>query len=164
MSALPPKADKRQMSRHVCFVPKADSCSAAKSPLFEHLVGEREQLCRHVETECLGGLEIDDELEFRGLHDRQVGGLFTLENATRIKSNLSVLLDQTGPVTDKPTRHDELTIRVHGRNRMACRECSELLHPGVEKNIRTDEQRLVRAWTRLAKAASSSRSVPALDI
>ena len=76
------------------------------------------------------------------MHDRQVGGLFTLENATRIKSNLSVLLDQTGPVTDKPTRHDELTIRVHGRNRMACRECSELLHPGVEKNIRTDEQRL----------------------
>ena len=66
MSALPPKADKRQMSRHVCFVPKADSCSAAKSPLFEHLVGEREQLCRHVETECLGGLEIDNELEFRG--------------------------------------------------------------------------------------------------
>jgi hypothetical protein len=24
MSALPPKADKRQMSRYVCFVPKAD--------------------------------------------------------------------------------------------------------------------------------------------
>jgi|SRR6516162_2473005 len=66
LSALPPKADKRQMSRYVCFVPKADSCSAAKSPLFEHLVGEREQLCRHVETECLGGLEIDNELEFRG--------------------------------------------------------------------------------------------------
>ena len=24
LSALPPKADKRQMSRYVCFVPKAD--------------------------------------------------------------------------------------------------------------------------------------------
>src|SRR5262249_3638240 len=31
MSALPPKADKQQISRHVRFVPKADICGAAKS-------------------------------------------------------------------------------------------------------------------------------------
>jgi len=29
MSALPPKADKEQTCRHVRFVPKADSCTAA---------------------------------------------------------------------------------------------------------------------------------------
>src|SRR5262245_13129044 len=72
---------------------------------------------------------------------RQVGGLFTLENATRVKSDLSVILCQARSVTDEPARHDELTNRVHGRNRMTCRECNELLSPAVEKNIITDEQR-----------------------
>ena len=31
MSALPPKADIAESDWHVCFVPKADSCSAANS-------------------------------------------------------------------------------------------------------------------------------------
>ena len=39
MSALPPKADIVERDRHVRFVPKADSCSAANSTLFDHLVG-----------------------------------------------------------------------------------------------------------------------------
>jgi hypothetical protein len=37
----------------------------------------------------LRGLEIYDQLEFRGLYDRQFAGLFALENATRVKSDLS---------------------------------------------------------------------------
>jgi len=37
----------------------------------------------HFQTESPRGPEIDDQLEFRGLYDRQVGGLFTPENATR---------------------------------------------------------------------------------
>jgi hypothetical protein len=44
MSALPPKADIVKRDRHVCFVPKADSCTAAKKRLFDHLVGASEQL------------------------------------------------------------------------------------------------------------------------
>jgi hypothetical protein len=73
--------------------------------------------------------------------DRQVGGLFTLENATRVKSDLSVVLRQAPSVTDEPARHHELANRVHGRNRMACRECNKLFNPAVEKKIITDEQR-----------------------
>jgi hypothetical protein len=38
MSALPPKADKQTKSRFVRFVPEADICTAAKKPLFDHLV------------------------------------------------------------------------------------------------------------------------------
>src|SRR5262249_46103012 len=40
MSALPPKADLRDLSRHVGFVPKADSCTAANARLFDYLVGK----------------------------------------------------------------------------------------------------------------------------
>jgi hypothetical protein len=31
-----------------------------RSKSFDDLVGEREQLCWHFQTECFGGLEIDD--------------------------------------------------------------------------------------------------------
>ena len=39
MSALPPKADIAESDWHVRFVPKADICSAAILPLFDHLIG-----------------------------------------------------------------------------------------------------------------------------
>jgi hypothetical protein len=40
--------------------------------------------------------------------DRQVGGLFTCENATRVKSDLSVFLYQARSVTHESARHHEL--------------------------------------------------------
>src|SRR6202048_3891206 len=39
---------------------------------FDHLVGESEQRRGDFKAECLRGLEIDDQLEFGGLHDREV--------------------------------------------------------------------------------------------
>ena len=39
MSALPPKADIVGREWDVRFVPKADSCTAAKWILFDHLAG-----------------------------------------------------------------------------------------------------------------------------
>ena len=91
------------------MIGRVGCCAPAKQPhappisvmnsrrLFDHLVGAREQRRGHFEAERLGSLEIDDQLDFRGLHDRQVGGLFTLENATRVKSDLSVILYQAVP-------------------------------------------------------------------
>src|SRR5262249_58035955 len=38
MSALPPKPDKYRTCRHVRFVPKADSSTAAIGDLFDHFV------------------------------------------------------------------------------------------------------------------------------
>jgi hypothetical protein len=45
---------------------------------FDHLVGEREQIIGDHDAERLGGFEIDDEFEFRGLNNRQIGRLCTL--------------------------------------------------------------------------------------
>jgi hypothetical protein len=40
-------------------VPMGDICSAANFTLFDHLVGEREQLVRHVEAKGFRGFEVD---------------------------------------------------------------------------------------------------------
>ena len=40
-------------------------------------------------SECLHGLEVDVQLDFSCLLDRQVGGLFTLEDAAGIDAGLT---------------------------------------------------------------------------
>src|SRR5262249_31385056 len=105
-------------------------------------VGGYEERIGHCEVECLGGLEIDDQLEFRGLYDRQVDRLFALEKATRVKSDLSVCLYQAGSVTDEPALHYELPKPIHSRNSVMCPKFNEALHPIVKQGITTDEHRL----------------------
>src|SRR5262249_9734111 len=79
------------------------------------------------------------------------------------KSDLSVILYQADSVTNEPARRYELTRQVHGRNRMACRECNDLFNPAVEKKSLPTSNAPIRAWTKLTKAASISRSVPAFN-
>jgi hypothetical protein len=55
--------------------------------LFDHRVGGGQQRLRNGETERLRGLEIDDEIEFGGLQDRKVGGLFAFQNTPNIDAN-----------------------------------------------------------------------------
>ena len=52
--------------------------------LLDHLVGEREQSVRHVEAEHSGRLNVDDQLEFGRLHNRQVRGFHAFEDPAGI--------------------------------------------------------------------------------
>ena len=74
----------------------------------DHLVRDGEQLRWYFQTERLGRLEIDDQLDLGGLHDRQVGRPLALENATRVESDLTLFLYQAGSVAHKATGGGEL--------------------------------------------------------
>ena len=76
-------------------------CSKKKL-LFDHLVGNGKDARRNGEAEGFGGLEIDDELEPGRLHDRQVGRLFTFEDAAGIGADLTKDVRKVGAVAHQP--------------------------------------------------------------
>jgi hypothetical protein len=43
--------------------------------LFDHLVGEREEIVGDFDAKRLGGFEVDYQLELGGLLNRKIGGL-----------------------------------------------------------------------------------------
>ena len=70
MSALTQQANIFRRCLHVGFGPGSDI-----RPLFDHLVGEHQQVMRDGEAECIGGLEVDNEVEFGRLLNRDIARL-----------------------------------------------------------------------------------------
>ena len=52
--------------------------AGGKEVLFDHLVCLGQQHRRHIDAECLGSLEIDNQFKLGRLLDRQLGGLVPL--------------------------------------------------------------------------------------
>jgi len=65
-------------------VSRCSDMRVQKPGLLDHLVGEREKLIRNGHTKLLRGLDVDDQVEFGRLHDRQVAGPFSLEYPTDV--------------------------------------------------------------------------------
>src|SRR5262249_18024647 len=82
MSALPPKADMCSAQPHVCFGPKADMA------LFDHLIGNGDQSGRNFDADRPRGCQIDDEFVPARTCNREISGLFALEDAADVEAGL----------------------------------------------------------------------------
>ena len=69
----------------------------------DHLVGAGEQRLRHGEAERPGGLEVDHQLEFGRLLDRQVSRFGPLENPVDKGRRPIPKLQKIWAVADQPT-------------------------------------------------------------
>ena len=91
-----------------------------------------------METEHLGGLEVDDELEFRGLPDRQLVRL--APESGRIVPAIAVSIGEAGPVAQQAADLHKLAQRIVRGNRMACRQRHDLVTPAREQGVADDQQ------------------------
>src|SRR5262249_55141382 len=81
----------------------------------DYLVRPIQQRLRNYDTDLLGGLEVDHQLKFRRLLDRQIGGLGTLQNPVHVIRYASVVLSVVSPVGDETTDIYKLSIGIHRR-------------------------------------------------
>src|SRR5262249_29963655 len=72
-----------------------------------------EQRRRNRESKRLGGLHVDDQLEFRGLLDREVGRLGTFKNLVNIHGGAPAQVGNVHAVKHKPPGFYKIALVVH---------------------------------------------------
>src|SRR5262245_40069057 len=113
-----PKAAIPQCNRHVCFTPESRhlQCSSRcplwannghHAHLLDYFVGSGEQLIWNRKAERLCSLEVEYQIEFRRLHDRQVGGFCPLENAACVHTKQAVCFGKTGAIGSQGSVNSE---------------------------------------------------------
>src|SRR5437868_15388061 len=123
--------------RMASAVPGVDFCPA--SSLFDHFVGEREQLVRKYEAQSLRSFQIEHQLEFCRLHNWQIARLLAVEDASDIDAGMTVGVGQSGRVAHQAAGHGVFPQTVNCGNRVACNERGELLGSAVEKWVVSNE-------------------------
>ena len=93
--------------------------------LFDHLVGAAKERGRDFEAERLGGLEVDDELDFSGLLHWQVGRLVALENPASIVASQTVCIRNSASVAYQAAGRSKLAILEYRGHRVTDCQCGE---------------------------------------
>ena len=96
LSAMPVCDRSRAAAQHVERGHSHHFAPQKTVSLFDHLVGECEQLIRHIQAERVRGLKIDDQLEIGRQLDRQLGRLRPLENEAGVYPRTAIGLRHVG--------------------------------------------------------------------
>jgi hypothetical protein len=69
--------------------------------LLDHFVSNSQHARRDAKVECLGGLHVDDQLEFGRLEHWQIAGICALENTSDVDSDLPSPFRNAGALAHK---------------------------------------------------------------
>src|SRR5262249_9586846 len=94
------------------------TCASAR--LLDHFIGAQQDRGRYFETEGLGGLDVDYQLELRRQLDRQVGGFCTAEHLCDHPAQLPISVEEVWPVG-----HQSTGTREVGKERLRRKPVSE---------------------------------------
>ena len=84
-----------------------------RAVLFDHCIGKRKQVRRHLEPHRLGGLEVKDQFELRRQLHRQIARLFASQNAIYIGRGAAEEVDYIRPIGCQSADFDVVFIPVN---------------------------------------------------
>ena len=114
--------------------------SDLSSKSLDHLVGAGEQLVGHGQPESPCSLVVDDELERRGLQDRQIGGLRPFDDAAGIETDLTISVPNVSPIADQAANIGIFTPGIDRRQPVVRCKLDQLDTPTVEEGIVADKE------------------------
>jgi len=140
---------------------------AAKFQLFDHLVGNGEQVSWHLYAKRSRRLQVDDQYKFGRLQHRHVSGLGTLKDAARIDADLTKHLRGVGSITHQPADGCHITRWISSRNLVARSQGGKLHSTANEKPVWMDKEgigALVRKACKGRINLADRRDVDDLDL
>jgi hypothetical protein len=103
------------------FASAAVDFAKPRTDLLDHLVGPAEHREWHADAECLGCLEIDDQLNLCRLLHGQVGGLVAFQYSASKNSGGAVGILDAAAVTHEAAVAGKLIVLIDGRHCVATR-------------------------------------------
>src|SRR5215471_13317469 len=133
------------MSLYSINDPLALRCRKGPStPSLDHLVGAGKQHWRHLKAERPGGLEIDHQLIFGRLLDRQARRLLAFEDTIDVRSRTPNYIGSIRSIGDQCPFCDELPMTADRRESMLFRQCHNRSAVIIHECVRCGDQATVR--------------------
>src|SRR5262245_45287342 len=124
----------------MAVVGQTDSCIAAKCVSLDHLVSARKQCWRDGEAERFRRPEVEEELDFCGLHYGQFARSFPLEHSSDMDASQAIGVREVGSVAHQASGRSELSPLVDCRSGTSGRQRAELFAPAAEQRVWGDHE------------------------